>query len=176
MKTALILGGHGFIGHHTARKLRDSGYWVQTVDIKKFPYGDLKSDVDDYVIGDLRDINICKRMVKSHLGGGFDEVYQFSAFMGGAGIIFTGNSDAQIMHDSALLNINIARACSKIRPNKIFFSSSACVYNQLNQGVTDHPITEESSAYPAWPDSPYGWEKIFRRFYGILMQEIMILI
>jgi len=161
-KSALICGGHGFIGHHMARRLKKEGYWVRTVDIKEFPYGDLKTDVDDYVVGDLRDIKICEKVIRppENIGEVFDEVYQFSAFMGGAGIVFTGGNDARVMHDSALLNINIVEVCSKVKPGKIFYSSSACVYNQLNQEVTDCPITVESSAYPAYPDSPYGWEKI----------------
>jgi nucleoside-diphosphate-sugar epimerase len=163
MKSALVCGGHGFIGHHMARRLKKECYWVRTVDIKEYPYGDLKSDVDDYIVGDLRDINVCERVIRppEDVGKAFNEVYQFSAWMGGAQVVFSGENDAQIMHDSALLNINIAEVCSKVKPGKIFFSSSACVYNQLNQEITDNPITEESSAYPAYPDSPYGWEKIF---------------
>jgi len=126
MKTALICGGHGFIGHHMARRLKKEGYWVRTVDIKEFPYGDLESDVDDYVIGDLRDWNICKKVFYVSDGKGFDEVYQFSAVMGGAGYIFTGLNDAKVMHDSALLNINIAEMSRKAGVKKLFFSSSAC--------------------------------------------------
>lgn len=171
MKTALVLGGHGFIGHHMARRLKQEGYWVRTVDIKEFPYGDLKKDVDDYIVGDLMDYDTCLKVFQKpiKIGKGlfsktldqFDEVYQFSAWMGGAGVIFTGDNDARVMHDSALLNINIAEMCSVFRPGKVFYSSSACVYNQMNQKEVTNPITEESSIYPAWPDSEYGWEKIF---------------
>jgi len=161
-KTALVLGGHGFIGHHMARRLKQEGYWVRTVDIKEFPYNDsFKHEIDDYVIGDLRDFSICKEVFKARHGGEFDRVYQFSAWMGGAGVIFSGDHDAQVMHDSALLNINTAQACSENKPGKVFYSSSACCYNQMNQESIENPQTNEDSAYPAYPDSAYGWEKIF---------------
>ena len=161
MKTALVLGGHGFIGHHMAYKLKKEGFWVRTIDIKEYPYGDLKSYVDDYVIGDLRDWDVCTEYFLTPKGRTFDEVYNFSAWMGGAGVVFTGENDAQIMHDSGLININVAEACRISKAKKIFFSSSACVYNQENQRDTENPRTDEASAFPAWPDSPYGWEKIF---------------
>lgn len=158
-KTALVCGGHGFIGHHMARRLKKEGYWVRTVDIKEFPYGDLEHDVDEYIVEDLRDFDTCRHAFLVN-GKGFDEVYQFSAKMGGAGFIFTGDHDAEIVHDSLLLNINCVEMARRTRAGKIFFSSSACIYNQMNQRVTDNPITAEDSAYPAFPDSPYGWEKI----------------
>lgn len=163
MKCALVCGGHGFIGSHMARQLKKEDFWVRTVDIQEYPYGALSSEVDDYVIGDLRDVNICKRVTQppKEISDKFDEVYQFAAWMGGAGVIFTGNNDAVIMHDSGLININMAEACKENKPKKIFFSSSACVYNQINQENIETPITSEDSAYPAWPDSSYGWEKIF---------------
>ena len=115
MEKALVCGGHGFIGHHMARRLKEEGYWVRTVDIKEFPYGDLKSDVDDYVIGDLRDINICEKVISppENVGEYFDEVYQFAAWMGGAQVIFSGDNDARVMHDSALININMAEVVLK---------------------------------------------------------------
>lgn len=160
MKTALVLGGHGFIGHHMARKLKKEGYWVRTVDIKEFPYGNLIDDVDDYVIGDLRDIDVCKSVFRGISGRPFDEVYQFSAWMGGVGVIMTGNHDAQILHDSLLLNVNVVEMSMRTGIGKLFFSSSACVYNQLNQENTEDPITAEDSVYPAFPDSEYGFEKI----------------
>lgn len=158
MKTALVCGGHGFIGHHLARKLKKDGYWVRTVDINEFVYGNL--EVDDYVVGDLRDPEVCL-LNTSYKGGPLDEVYCMAATMGGAGFIFTGNNDAQVMHDSALININMAEACRISCVKKIFYSSSACVYNQFNQEDTGNPQTYEESAYPAWPDSEYGWEKLF---------------
>ena len=157
---ALVLGGHGFIGHHLARRLKTEGFWVRTVDIKEFPYGDLRKDVDDYVIGDLRDFEVCKQIFKSPDTEPFDEVYQLSAWMGGAGVVFTGDNDARIVHDSLLLNINIAEMSRRFNIKKLFFSSSACVYNQMNQKDTFNPVTAENSAYPAYPDSDYGWEKL----------------
>jgi len=160
MKTALVLGGHGFIGHHMARRLKSEGYWVRTVDIKEFPYGDLRKDVDDYVVGDLRDFAICRKVFLTPAGKGFDEIYQFSAWMGGAGVVFSGQYDAQIVHDSLLLNLNSAEMAKRTKAGKIFYSSSACVYNQLNQESTENPTTSEDSAYPAYPDSDYGFEKL----------------
>jgi Nucleoside-diphosphate-sugar epimerases len=157
---ALICGGHGFIGHHMARRLKSEGYWVRTVDIKEFPYGDLRKDVDDYVIGDLRDFDTCLK-VSAVNNEPFDEVYQFAFWMGGAGVIFSGKFDAKIIHDSALLDLNMAEACRINKVGKIFTASSACVYNQFNQEVADFPITNEDSAYPAYPDSAYGWTKLF---------------
>lgn len=160
MKTALVLGGHGFIGHHMARRLKRDGYWVRTVDVKEFPYGDLKPDVDDYVVADLRDFAVCRRVFITPKGKGFDEIYQFSAWMGGAGVVFSGKYDAQIVHDSLLLNINSAEMAKRSNAGRIFYSSSACVYNQLNQESLENPTTSEDSAYPAYPDSDYGFEKL----------------
>ena len=161
MKTALVLGGHGFIGHHLARDLKRQGFWVRTVDIKEYPYDDsFKNEVDDYVVADLRDFNVCKSVFRGLSGRSFDEVYALAAVMGGAGFIFTGNQDAMIMHDSMLLNINTAEMAHRTKVGKIFLSSSACVYNQLNQEAIDNPITSEESAYPAYPDSAYGFEKL----------------
>jgi GDP-D-mannose 3',5'-epimerase len=160
-KTALVLGGHGFIGHHLARDLKRQGFWVRTVDIKEFPYDvDFKDDVDDYVVGDLRDINVCKYAFRGLSGKPFDEVYQLSAKMGGAGFIFTSEHDSEIMHDSMLLNVNVANMAYQTKVEKLFFSSSACVYNQANQESTQNPNTAEDTAYPANPDSAYGFEKL----------------
>jgi nucleoside-diphosphate-sugar epimerase len=174
-KTALVLGGHGFIGHHMARRLKKEGFWVRTVDIKEFPYGDLKSDVDDYVVGDLRDFAVCRKVFLTPENKGFDEIYQFAAWMGGAGVVFIGDYDAQIVHDSMLLNINSAEMAKRTKAGRIFYSSSACVYNQMNQKSTDNPTTAEESAYPAYPDSDYGFEKLmsermymaYARNYGL---------
>ena len=155
----LVCGGHGFIGHHLALSLRRMDCWVRTVDINDYVYGDLA--VDDYVIGDLRDPAVCNRVTRDPRGKPFDEVYQLAAWMGGAGVIFTGDHDAQVMNDSALINLNVSAACVANRARKVFYSSSACVYNHLNQlGTTDCSLKEDS-AYPAYPDSPYGWEKLF---------------
>lgn len=161
MKTALVLGGHGFIGHHLARDLKCMGFWVRTVDIKEFPYSDtFKNEVDDYVIGDLRDFDVCRSVFRGLSGKPFDEVYQLSAWMGGAGVIFVGDNDSKIVHDSLLLNINASEMACRTKVGKLFFSSSACVYNQLKQESVDNPTTAEDSAYPAYPDSDYGFEKI----------------
>lgn len=161
MQRALVLGGHGFIGHHMARRLKKEGYWVRTVDIQEYPYGDLKSDVDDYVIGDLRDLDTCRKVFLAPEDKPFDEVYQFAAWMGGAGVIFTKSNDAQIIHDAALLDVNAAEMARRSNVGKLFFSSSACVYNQSNQEDPSNPITAEHTAYPANPDSDYGFTKMF---------------
>lgn len=157
-KTALVTGGHGFIGHHLARELKELGYWVRTVDIKDYEYGDL--NVDDYVIGDLRDPDVCSRIVWDKDSKPFDEVYALSADMGGAGYIFCQDHDADVMHNSALININTAEACKFAGVKRIFFSSSACIYNYLLQKDSDNQGLKESDAYPAYPDSVYGWEKL----------------
>lgn len=159
MKKALITGGHGFIGHHIAQKLKRSGYWVRTADIQEYQHGIL--DVNDYVIADLRDINKCIEVFKSPDSLPWDEVYCMAAWMGGAAVIFTGNNDAMIAHDSALLDINSAEMCQKYKPQKIFFSSSACVYNEHNQLDPNNPLCSEASAYPANPDSTYGKTKLW---------------
>ena len=175
MKKALVCGGHGFIGHHMARRLKSEGYWVRTVDIKEFPYGDLRKEVDDYVVGDLRDFDICKNVFESPDKNPFDEIYFLAAQMGGAGVVFSGKFDAKIIHDSLLLNINAAEMSIRKKVKKLFFSSSACCYNQLNQESIENPNTAEDSAYPAYPDSDYGWEKLtserlyqaYNRNYGL---------
>jgi len=156
---ALVCGGHGFIGHHLAQYLMAHDYWVRTVDINDYVYGDL--DVDDYVVADLRDPNICDQVTRAPDGKPFSEVYQLGAWMGGAGVIFTGDHDAQVMYDSGLINLNMAEACRKNRAGKVFYSSSACVYNHLLQLDTDNPGLKETMAYPAFPDSEYGFEKLF---------------
>lgn len=158
MKKALVCGGHGFIGHHMARRLKNEGYWVRTVDIEPYDYGPIDF-TDDYVIGDLRDKETCMTVTSND--GPFDEVLQFAANMGGAGYIFTGDHDAEVMYSSALININMAEACHQNRVGKVFYSSSACIYNHLLQQDSDNPGLKEDMAYPAYPDSCYGWEKIF---------------
>ena len=162
--TALVLGGHGFIGHHMARRLKKEGYWVRTVDIKEFPYNDtFKDEVDDYVVEDLRNPYVCKYAFKAPFGSSFDRVYQFSAWMGGSQVVFSGAYDAQIMHDSAILDINVAEEAKNAGVGKIFFSSSACAYSMHNQISTlaKDITTREDSAYPADPDSDYGFTKLF---------------
>lgn len=159
MKKALITGGHGFIGHHLAQKLKNEGYWIRTADIQEYPYGTL--NVDDYVIADLRDINKCSEVFKSPDNTSWDEVYCMAAWMGGAAVIFTGDNDAMIAHDSALIDINSVEMCHKYKVKKVFFSSSACVYNELNQKDPNNSITAEDSVYPAKPDSVYGKTKLW---------------
>ena len=155
MKRALVLGAGGFIGSHLVKRLRKEGYWVRGVDLKYPEFS--KTAADDFVIGDLRDPYICRHIVDIR----FDEVYQLAADMGGAGFVFTGDNDADIMHNSALINLNMLEACYKRNIEKIFYSSSACIYPEYNQKDPDNPKCEESSAYPAMPDSEYGWEKLF---------------
>lgn len=154
-KTALVLGAGGFIGSHLVTRLKKEGFWVRGVDLKYPQFS--KSSADDFVIGDLRDPNICRQAVDQN----FDEVYQLAADMGGAGFIFSGDNDADIMHNSALINLNILEACQKRTVIRIFYSSSACMYPEHNQMDPENPKTAEDSAYPANPDSEYGWEKLF---------------
>ena len=154
-KTALVCGAGGFIGGHLANKLKKEGFWVRSVDLKHNEHQGLL--VDDFVIGDLRDPIVCKNI----LDRPFDEVYQLAADMGGAGYIFTGEHDADVMHNSATINLNMAYYSQKIGVGKIFYSSSACMYPEYNQLDPDNPNLAEESAYPAAPDSEYGWEKLF---------------
>lgn len=154
-KTALVLGAGGFIGSHLVQRLNQEGLWVRGVDIK-FP--DFQStSADDFILGDLRDQSLVARVVDRQ----FDEVYQLAADMGGAGYIFTGENDADVMYNSALINLNVLEACRKRNIKNIFYSSSACMYPEYNQVDPDSPLCSEESAYPANPDSEYGWEKLF---------------
>lgn len=154
-KRALVCGAGGFIGGHLVKFLKQRGYWVRGVDIKRHEFAPSKAD--DFVIGDLRDPCLAARVVDPDA----DEIYQLAADMGGAGFIFTGEHDADIMHNSATINLNIMEEARRKRAKKIFYSSSACIYPQHNQLDTDHPVLSEESAYPAAPDSEYGWEKLF---------------
>ena len=154
MKTALVCGGGGFIGGHLINRLKKEGYFVRGVDLKENEYGNDKAD--EFVIGDLRDSHVAEKIVK-----GMNEVYQLAADMGGAGYIFTGEHDAAVMHNSALCNLNVLDAAEKAGVQKIFYSSSACMYPEYNQLDPDNPKCSEDSAYPAAPDSEYGWEKLF---------------
>ena len=154
MKTALVCGGGGFIGGHLINRLKKEGYLVRGADLKENEYGNDKAD--EFIIGDLRDPSIAEKVVK-----GINEVYQLAADMGGAGYIFTGDNDAAVMHNSALCNLNVLDAAEKAGVQKIFYSSSACMYPEYNQLDPDNPKCNEDSAYPAAPDSEYGWEKLF---------------
>ena len=155
MPKALVCGAGGFIGGHMVNRLQREGYWVRGVDLKHHEFMGLQAD--DFVIGDLRD----PACVDAVAGDGIDEIYQFAADMGGAGFVFTGENDADIMHNSGLCNMNMAKAAQKFGVGKIFYSSSACIYPKYNQEDPDNPMCREDSAYPAAPDSDYGWEKLF---------------
>ncbi|WP_421725721.1 NAD-dependent epimerase/dehydratase family protein [Bauldia sp.] len=154
-KNALVCGAGGFIGSHLVRRLKSEGCWVRGVDLK-FP-DFAETDADDFIIGDLRDQQVCDRAVDRSFG----EVYQLAADMGGAGYIFTGEHDADIMHNSATINLNVLDRCYKRNIKRVFYSSSACMYPAYNQEDPDNPNCAEDSAYPAAPDSEYGWEKLF---------------
>jgi GDP-D-mannose 3',5'-epimerase len=155
MKTALVCGAGGFIGNHLVSRLKQEGFWVRGVDLKYPEFSETAAD--DFFIGDLRDPHVCRHMVDRK----FDEVYQLAADMGGAGFVFTGEHDADIMHNSALINLNMLEACNRRNVKRIFYSSSACIYPEFNQMDPDNPNCAEDSAYPAAPDSEYGWEKLF---------------
>ena len=163
-KTALVLGAGGFIGSHMVKRLRSEGYWVRGVDIK---YPDFtESAADEFIQGDLREVGLVARVLDVE-GDSFDEIYQFAADMGGAGYIFTDEHSADIMHNSASINLNVLNEQVQLNrllganKTKIFYSSSACMYPEHNQLDPENPDCRESSAYPANPDSEYGWEKLF---------------
>lgn len=168
-KNAIVCGAGGFIGGHLVNRLKSEDYWVRGVDLKENEYGNMAAD--EFIIGDLRDTLVCERLFDRNI----DEVYQLAADMGGAGYIFTGEHDADVMHNSATINLNILDSARKYNVKKIFYSSSACIYPEYNQLDPDNPKCSEDSAYPAAPDSEYGWEKLFserlylsyQRNYGI---------
>src|SRR5512137_2441239 len=153
-RSVLVGGAGGFIGGHLVKRLKNEGYWVRGVDIKEHEFA--KPPSDEFVLGDLRDQNVVKDVVK-----GIDEVYQLAADMGGAGYIFTGEHDAAVMHNSATINLNMLEYGRLAGVKKYFYSSSACIYPEYNQRDPDNPKCSEDSAYPAAPDSEYGWEKLF---------------
>lgn len=155
MKKILVCGAGGFIGSHMVKRLKKEGCWVRGVDLKYPPFA--PTEADDFQIGDLRDPYLVKNVVDMH----FDEIYQYAADMGGAGFVFTGENDADIMHNSALINLNVLEQAYKRNAGRIFYSSSACMYPEYNQKDPNNPKTSEDSAYPAQPDSEYGWEKLF---------------
>jgi nucleoside-diphosphate-sugar epimerase len=155
MKKVLVCGAGGFIGGHLVKRLKNEGYWVRGVDLKENEYGN--DTADEFILGDLTDPVVCRKMVE----GNIEEVYQLAADMGGAGYIFTGENDAAVMHNSALCNLNMLHAAQQAGVKKIFYSSSACMYPEYNQLDPENPKCSEDSAYPAAPDSEYGWEKLF---------------
>ncbi len=162
MKSALVCGAGGFIGSHLVKRLKREGFWVRGVDLK-FPRFS-ETEADDFIVGDLRDLATCREAVDR----GFDEVYQLAADMGGAGYIFTGENDADVMYNSAQINLNMLEACRRRNSKRIFYSSSACIYPEHIQRDANNPGLAESDAYPATPDSEYGWEKLFseRLYYS----------
>lgn len=152
---ALVCGAGGFIGGHLVKRMKAEGYWVRGVDLKEHEFS--PSAADDFVLGDLRDQGVVADVVDPDL----DVVYQLAADMGGAGFIFTGENDADIMHNSATINLNVLEECRRKSVKRIFYSSSACIYPERNQVDPNNPNCSEESAYPAAPDSEYGWEKLF---------------
>lgn len=164
MRKALVYGAGGFIGSHMVARLKSEGYWVRGVDLKVPKFS--RTVADEFVIGDLSDFNFVTAC-QTHENSPFDEIYQFAADMGGAGYIFTGDHDAEIMHNSASINLNVLKNQKEINEKlttnktKIFYSSSACIYPAYNQKNSQNPNCSEDSAYPAEPDSEYGWEKLF---------------
>tara|TARA_B100001142_G_scaffold136269_1_gene137708 strand:- start:15314 stop:16363 length:1050 start_codon:yes stop_codon:yes gene_type:complete len=177
-KTALVLGAGGFIGSHMVKRLRSEGYWVRGVDLKNPEF--TSTEANEFIQGDLREADFVRRILrfKGYTGNfyasvperlhlPFDEIYQFAADMGGAGFVFTGENDADIMHNSVSINLNVLEEQRKFNEQldktstKIFYSGSACMYPEHNQLDPDSPDCSEESAYPAAPDSEYGWEKLF---------------
>ena len=155
-RKALVLGAGGFIGSHMVRRLKSEGFFVRGVDLKRSQFE--VSTADEYMLGDLRRASV----VSDAFDSDFDEVYQFAADMGGAGYIFTGSHDADIMHNSALINLNVLEEMLRNgKVGSVFYSSSACIYPRFNQTDPSNPVCSEESAYPADPDSEYGWEKLF---------------
>ena len=155
MKKAVVLGAGGFIGSHMVKRLKKEGFHVVGVDLKKPEFTDTHADL--FVVGDLRDPKVVEKVI----GPDVDELYQFAADMGGAGFVFTGEHDADIMHNSALINLNVTHESVMKKVKRVFYSSSACMYPEHNQLDPDNPNCTEDSAYPADPDSEYGWEKLF---------------
>jgi nucleoside-diphosphate-sugar epimerase len=155
MRTALVCGAGGFIGHHLVKALKLEGMWVRGVDLKQPDFSE--SLADDFVLADLRDAISAQTCLDRH----FDEVYQLAADMGGAGYLFSGDNDAAVMRNSALININVLEASRVAGVGRLFFSSSACIYPLSNQQDPSNPSCAEATAYPAEPDSEYGWEKLF---------------
>ncbi|HKK76956.1 MAG TPA: NAD-dependent epimerase/dehydratase family protein [Saprospiraceae bacterium] len=155
MKRAVVLGAGGFIGNHLVKRLKSEGYFVTGVDLIHPQFG--TTEADTYLIGDLRKETVCRKV----LSNSPHEVYQLAADMGGAGYLFTGAHDADVVHNSALINLHIAKWATHFKVGKVFYSSSACIYPKHNQTDPNDPRCYESSAYPADPDSEYGWEKLF---------------
>jgi len=155
MRKALVCGAGGFIGSHLVKRLKQEGFWVRSIDLKEPEFS--STQADEFILGDLRNPDFCKKVFDQQ----FDEVYQLAADMGGAGYIFTGENDADIMHNSTLINLNVLKSCAEAQIKKVFYASSACIYPGYNQAEPNNPKCTENSVYPAEPDSEYGWEKLF---------------
>jgi nucleoside-diphosphate-sugar epimerase len=165
MKGVLVNGAGGFIGSHLVKRLKSEGFWVRGADLKRPEYSE--SEADEFIVGDLRDPGVVTTVMS-----GIEDVYQLAADMGGAGYIFTGEHDAAVMHNSALINLNTLQLGIEAGVKRFFYSSSACIYPEFNQMDPQNPICTESSAYPAGPDSEYGWEKLFsERLYLSYMRN-----
>jgi GDP-D-mannose 3', 5'-epimerase len=164
-RRVLVAGAGGFIGSHLVKRLKREGFWVRGVDLKKPQFS--QTAADEFMVGDLRD-----PQTAFDCAHGVEEIYQLAADMGGAGYIFTGDHDAAVMHNSAMVNLNMLEAVREHKVRKIFYSSSACIYPEFNQLDPDNPNCSEDSAYPAQPDSEYGWEKLFsERLYFSYMRN-----
>ena len=164
-KKILVAGAGGFIGGHLVKRLRSEGFWVRGVDLKRHDF--VEPPANEFIVGDLRDPSVVRDAV-----AGIDEVYQLAADMGGAGYIFTGEHDAVVMHNSATINLNMLEFGARAGVKRFFYSSSACIYPEHNQLDPDNPTCSEASAYPAAPDSEYGWEKLFsERLYLAYMRN-----
>lgn len=155
MRSALVCGAGGFIGNHLVKRLKREGFWVRGVDLKRPEFAETVAD--DFVVGDLRDPSLYRSLLDRPV----QQVYQLAADMGGAGYLFTGDNDAAVMHNSALINLNVVHFSQAHGVERVFYSSSACVYPAYNQADPDNPKCTEDSVYPADPDSEYGWEKLF---------------
>ena len=151
----LVCGAGGFIASHLIKRLKSEGFYVTGVDLKQSEYS--TTQANEFIVGDLRNQIFCNEIFKTN----FYHVYQLAADMGGAGYIFTGNNDADVMYNSSLINLNILNLCKQTKVERVFFSSSACIYPTQNQIDPNNPLCTENSAYPANPDSEYGWEKLF---------------
>jgi nucleoside-diphosphate-sugar epimerase len=165
MEKVLVCGAGGFIGSHLVKRLKREGFWVRGVDLKRPEFS--PSPADEFMVGDLRDYDFTRSVVR-----GVSQIYQLAADMGGAGYIFTGEHDADVMHNSATINLNVLEAMRLQNVGRVFYSSSACMYPEFNQLDPDNPNCAEDSAYPAQPDSEYGWEKLFsERVYLAYMRN-----